>query len=197
MGTMNIPDPWNPDELELPEREANELAGFIAESTPPRRPPVPLKVKILAAARAQQSGSERPWRSFDWRVGSGLAAACALFLTLFSLGTRRPEAVLAEVRGVVTIDGQPAKAGAGLRSGQLVAVSEDGQAVITFGGRAAARLLRGAEMSFQSGSSIGVNLRRGWLLSAVVTGTPYRLEISRRLEFHKCAGSACRFRRDP
>ena len=77
------------------------------------------------------------------------------------------------MRGSVSIDGRPARAGERLKPGQMITVADGSEAVLLIGERVAARLLHGGEAVLADRSDIHLELRKGWLLSAVVSGTPY------------------------
>lgn len=166
-------DGWNAEELELSRREAQEAAGLLAFSAPERRPPPELKARVLTGARA--ASLSRAPRAFlpRWAAAS-LGAACAAALLVWSLRPA-PRAVLADVRGAVRVDGRAANAGETVAPGATVTVAEDGQAVLVFGARAAVRLLHGAGVSYRESRGLEVELKAGWILSAVKTGTAYRV----------------------
>lgn len=160
-------DPWKPDELDLPAHDAAELAGLLAVGAGERKPPAGLKQRVLARLH--------PARPSIFARAAALTAAVAAAALLLALGlwSRRPTVILAGFHGSVLVDGRPAQAGQAVRPGQAVAAGEGAEAVLVFGPRAAVRLLRGAEVVFHDKSSIEIDLRKGWLLSAVAAGTPY------------------------
>lgn len=162
---------WSKEELELSERETAELAGWLALSEE-RKPPAALRERVLSSMEAAPSVAAA-WAPLGrWAAASG--AFAALFLAA-GLWTPTPAARLASTRGLVTVDGRAASSGAALRGGQVVTVSEDGQAVIAFNGRAAIRLLHGGTVSFKTGAAVEVALQKGWALSAVKKGASYSL----------------------
>lgn len=161
-------DIWTPETLELSSRECSELAGLLALTTPERTLRPELKVRLLARI-VNAALDRKPGR----RLSFALAGIAAILLASGGPWSRRPSATLAQLRGIVSIDGRPAEAGQRLRAGQVIAVADRSDAVLIIGGRVAARLLDGGEALLLNRPGIELELRRGSLLSAVVTGAPY------------------------
>lgn len=164
-------DIWTKEELELSERETAELAGLLALSEE-RKPPAALRERVLSSL-----ATEPAIASFWAPLGRWAAATAAVAALLLAVVTRPQDsrAILAKTRGLVTVDGAIAESGARLKAGQIVSVSDDGLAVVSFQGKAAVRLLHGATASFSLGSdsTVDVFLQKGWALNAVSKGIPY------------------------
>ena len=178
---MKNNDSWMPEDLDLSERDTAELAGLLALAAGERTPPARLKARVLGGLRypnasipAAMTALEPGRRMPTGRVAAWAAAGImATLLVVLALWPRGQATMLAEVRGSVSIDGRPAQAGQVFQPGQEIAVGRDSEAVLVIGGRVAARLLHGGEVFFHDQPTIELELRKGWLLSAVVNGTPY------------------------
>lgn len=170
MGNEN----WTQEELGLDAREAAELAGLLALADA-RKPPAALRERVLSSLEASQDAVPPAWAPLRrWAAASGAFAALLIAVGVLNPG---PRAVVAQVRGAVLVDDALVSAGVALKPGQTVSVSGDGQAVLSFRGKTAVRLLKGASASYSIGSdsAVTVSLQKGWALNAVKTGTPYSI----------------------
>lgn len=178
---MNDNDPWTPETLDLPERDSAELAGLLGMTAVERKPPARLKARIFAAIRPapltppsiEPTGVASRYAPYH-RAFLLAAFVAAAVLLIFGGIPPRQTATLAHIRGSVLVDGSPAIAGQSVKAGQVISTA-DGEAVLVFDRRAAIRLLHGGEAVFRGRPAIEIELRRGGLLSAVVSGIPYSI----------------------
>lgn len=168
---MEDKDPLDAESLDLPpSRELEEVVALLAYDAVERKPPVHLKERLMASIRPAAS----PFTFKRWAWPTVAAMAAAALVVVFAFRGSRDGATLEDVRGLVTVDGRPAAGGARVAWGSVVAVSEDGEAVIRVGRRAGLGLSRGGRARLtREGSALSVHLESGWLLSAVRTGAPY------------------------
>lgn len=169
---------FDPRSMDLePSRAFDEASGLMAYGAGLRVPPAHLRSKVMAAIRP---ASELPLGASPggalWRKAAAAAAilAAAVALSIYA----RPEgASLAAVEGGALIGGKPAGVGAALPMGAVIEVPPDGRAVVRIGRRAGFELSRGARAILERTAANAIELRldSGWALSAVKTGTPYRI----------------------
>lgn len=145
------------------------LSALLAEAAPRRRLPSGLKARIMR--EAGQDVSPRCGQ-YTHRYGSRrdvpsrlvLAAAAIALMLLPVLVPRDSGLSLTVVKGQAAL------------SGRSVSVSQEGEALLAIRGRAVVRLSQGAQAEvLLAGRTIELLLGRGWALSAVKTGTPYRV----------------------
>lgn len=163
---------FDPESMDLPpSREFEEAAGLLAYGASPRKPPARVKAELMASLRPQPA---RSFAAFRWVIAAGAVAAVAALLLIPRLFRNRAQSEFVAIRGDVTVDGHAVSSGASLAPGQIISVPADGEAVVNIDGRAGFRLSRGARASIsRDGDGIRVRLAKGWILSAVKTGTPY------------------------
>lgn len=169
---MSEKEDFDPESMELPpSREFDEAAALLAFGAAERKPPVHVKARLMASLRSKPARSFVPSR---WAIAAGAIAALLLAVRILH-GRAQPE--LLAVRGEVTVDGHAASAGERLAPGRTISVSSDGEAVVRVGGRAGFRLSHGAQaVIVRDDKVVNVRLIKGWILSAVKTGTPYTVQ---------------------
>jgi hypothetical protein len=160
---------FDPKSMELPpSREFDEAAALLAYAASERKPPARLKANLMASLRPKSAFS---LPAPGWLLAAG-ALAALLIVPRFFKAAPRPE--ILSLRGDVRIDGRAVSVGDILGKGRVISVSPDGEAVVRIPGRAGFRLSRGAEAEIvRNDDAIEVRLTKGWILSAVKSGTPY------------------------
>jgi ribosomal 50S subunit-recycling heat shock protein len=166
---MKKEENFEPASMGLPHSsEFDETAALLAYGATERKPPAHVKARLMASLRSKP---ERSGNSLRWIIAAGAIATLLLVPRFFSA---RAQSEFLVVRGAVTVDGHVVSAGERLALGQTISVPADGEAVVRIGKRAGFRLTHGAQAQIaRDDSSVEIRLRKGWILSAVKTGTPY------------------------